>query len=242
MLRILLGLAAGLMSLAISAEDLPPDQLAKNTTQEVLAILNADKDIQGGNVQKVYELVEAKVLPHFDFNRMTQLAVGKHWNAASPKQKQSLVKEFRALLVRTYSTSLTAFTNQSIEFKPLSMKPGETEVKVQTEVKQPGGKPIPIDYDMYKSAFGWKVYDVAIDGVSLVINYRGSFANTIRQSGIDGLIATLESKSKSQAKAAQQPAGEGGAAAPAKTNKRTPAKPRPSASSLHKAGVGSRPA
>lgn len=223
MLRAILCLFAGLFAATVWAADLPPDVLAKNTTQEVLAILKADKDIQGGNVQKVYDLVEAKVLPHFDFNRMTQLAVGKHWNVASPKQKQSLVKEFRSLLVRTYATSLTAFSNQVVEFKPFSMKPDASEVTVQTEVKQPGGKPIPIDYDMYKTAFGWKVYDVSIDGVSLVINYRSSFANTIRQSGIDGLISALESKSRSIEKAGPQPGG----------SKPAPVvKPKPSSSGL----------
>lgn len=197
MLRWVAGLVAllWLMPMALAA-NLPPDQLAKNTTQEVLSILKADKEIQGGNLQKVYELVEAKVLPHFDFNRMTQLAVGKHWNGATPQQKQALVQEFRALLVRTYSTALTEFSSQSIEFKPLTMKAEDIEVTVRTEIKQPGGKPIPIDYSMYKTSFGWKVYDVAIDGVSLVINYRGSFASTIRQSGIDGLIAMLQAKSK----------------------------------------------
>ncbi len=224
MLRVITTLAVSLLSLASWAADLPPDVLAKNTTQEVLAILRADKDIQSGNVQKIYDLVEAKVLPHFDFNRMTQLAVGKHWNAATPLQKQSLVKEFRALLVRTYSTSLTAFKDQAIEFKPFSMKPDETEVTVQTEVKQPGGKPIPINYDMYKTAFGWKVYDVSIDGVSLVINYRSSFASTIRQSGIDGLISTLESKSRSVEKSEPQP-NSGGKAVPVK-----PARSKPSTS------------
>lgn len=211
MLQLILRKFAGLAFLsglasAVVAADLPPDQLARNTTQEVLAILKADKDIQSGNTQKVHELVEAKVLPHFDFNRMTQLAVGKHWNTATPQQKQSLVKEFRALLVRTYATSLTEFSNQAIEFKPLAMASDATDVTVQTEIKQPGGKPIPIDYAMYKTAFGWKVYDVAIDGVSLVINYRGSFANTIRQSGIDGLITLLEAKSKSMSKPAKTPA------------------------------------
>lgn len=224
MLRIVLALLAGLLFQTAWAADSPPDALARTTTEEVLAILRADKDIQGGNVQKVYDLVEAKVLPHFDFNRMTQLAVGRHWNAASPKQKQALVKEFRALLVRTYASSLTAFSNQTIEFKPFSMRPDATEVTVQTEVKQPGGKPIPINYDMYKTAFGWKVYDVSIDGVSLVINYRSSFANIIRQSGIDGLISTLEAKSRSLEKGGPQPAG-GSSDIPAK-----PAKSRPSAS------------
>ena len=190
------------VSAALAAE-LPPDQLARNTTQEVLSILKSDKDIQAGNLRKVHDLVEAKVLPHFDFNRMTQLAVGKHWNAASAQQKQALVKEFRALLVRTYSTALTEFSNQTIEFKPLALKADDTDVTVRTEIKQPGGKPIPIDYAMYKTAFGWKVYDVAIDSVSLVINYRSSFANTIRQSGIDGLIAMLQAKSKNPASAPQ---------------------------------------
>ena len=200
MLRSIVTLFAGLFALSAQAADLPPDQLARNTTQEVLAILKADKDIQSGNVKKAHELVEARVLPHFDFNRMTQLAVGKHWNAATPQQKQALVKEFRALLVRTYATSLTEFSNQTVDFKPLNMRPEDAQVTVKTEIRQPGGKPIPIDYEMYKTDFGWKVYDVAIDGVSLVINYRSSFANTIRQSGIDGLISTLEAKSRGTSK------------------------------------------
>jgi phospholipid transport system substrate-binding protein len=234
MLRAIFFLLASLFSLTVWAGDLPPDQLAKNTTQEVLAILKADKDIQGGNVRKVYALVEDKVLPHFDFNRMTQLAVGKHWNAATPKQKQSLVKEFRALLVRTYATSLTAFAGQTIEFKPFFMKPSDTDVKVQTEVKQPGGKPIPIDYSMYKTSFGWKVYDVSIDNVSLVINYRSSFASSIRESGIDGLIKKLESKSRSVEQTGSKPADGGNSEAPTRINKTI--KPGSSASALkHKA-------
>jgi phospholipid transport system substrate-binding protein len=225
MLRLILGLAAGILSAVALAADPPPDLLAKNTTQEVLAILKADKDIQSGNMQKIYDLVEAKVLPHFDFNRMTQLAVGKHWNAATPRQKQSLVKEFRSLLVRTYATSLTAFSNQDIEFKPFSMKPEDTEVTVQTEVKQPGGKPVPIDYSMYKTAFGWKVYDVAIDGVSLVINYRSSFAGTIRQSGMDGLINALEKKSKNLESSGSKPGNGTNSVDPSKATKPLPKKP-----------------
>ncbi|MEW6132448.1 MAG: ABC transporter substrate-binding protein [Pseudomonadota bacterium] len=225
MLRMIIGLLVGLLPVMAWAADTPPDQLAKNTTQEVLAILKADKEIQGGNLKKVYNLVEAKVLPHFDFNRMTQLAVGRYWNVASATQKQSLVKEFRALLVRTYASSLTAFSNQTVEFKPFSMKPEATEVTVQTEVKQPGGKPIPINYDMHKTPFGWKVYDVSIDGVSLVINYRSSFANTIRQSGIDGLISMMEAKSRSLEKAPPQPAGGNSGAAAGKTSRSEAAGP-----------------
>lgn len=191
------------LNLPVVAADVPPDVLARTTSQEVLAVLKADKDIQRGDLSKIYELVEAKVLPNFDFNRMTQLAMGRHWPKASAQQKQVLVAEFRNLLVRTYATSLTEFGGQSVEFKNFSMKPEDTEVVVRSEIRQPGGQPISIDYSMYKTAFGWKVYDVTIDNVSLVTNYRATFANTIRQSGIDGLIKTLSAQS---AKGASQPA------------------------------------
>lgn len=203
---LLLALVSGLSTPALAA-DTPPDVLARSTTQEVLAILKQDKEIQSGNLNKVYQLVEAKILPNFDFNRMTQLAVGKHWPRATANQKQALVTEFRNLLVRTYSSSLTAFTNQTVEFRPLTMKPDDTDVTVHSEIRQPGGQPIPIDYSMYKTSFGWKVYDVSIDGVSLVTNYRASFASTIRQSGIDGLIKTLADKS---ARSVAQPAPRSG--------------------------------
>lgn len=190
-----LAMVLGLTTGPARAADTPPDELARTTTQEVLAILKQDKELKSGNIEKVHQLVEAKVLPNFDFNRMTQLALGKHWPRATAKQKQALVTEFRNLLVRTYSSSLTAYTNQTVEFKPLAMKPGATDVTVRSEIRQPGGQPIPIDYSFYKTDFGWKVYDVAIDGVSLVTNYRASFSNTIRQSGIDGLIKTMASQS-----------------------------------------------
>ena len=180
---------------AAQAADTPPDVLARTTTQEVLAVLKQDRDIRNGDMSRVYQLVEAKILPNFDFNRMTQLAVGKNWPRASAQQKQALVAEFRNLLVRTYSASLTAFSNQTVEFKPFTMKPGDDDVVVRTEIRQPGGQPIPIDYNMYKTAFGWKVYDVSIDSVSLVTNYRASFATTVRQNGIDGLIKTLADQS-----------------------------------------------
>ena len=195
-LFLLLALVAGLQAGPALAADTPPDVLARTTTAEVLAILKQDKELQSGNLNKVHQLVEDKILPIFDFNRMTQLVIGKHWPRATAQQKQALVIEFRNLLVRTYSNSLTAFTNQSIEYKPLALKPGDTDVTVHSEIHQPGGQPIPIDYSMYKTAFGWKVYDVTIDGVSLVTNYRSSFSSTIRQKGIDGLIKTLADQSQ----------------------------------------------
>jgi len=203
---LLLALIVGVNAPAAAANDIPPDVLARTTTQEVLTILKQDKELQNGNLNKVYQLVEAKILPNFDFNRMTQLALGKNWPRATAKQKQALVTEFRNLLVRTYSSSLTEFSNQTVEFKPLTMKPNDTDVTVRSEIRQPGGQPIPIDYSMYKTAFGWKVYDVTIDSVSLVTNYRASFANTIRQQGIDGLIKTMAAQSaRGAAKPAPRP-------------------------------------
>lgn len=194
-LCLLLALVTGLNISPSLAAETPPDVLARTTTQEVLTILKQDKELQTGNLSKVYQLVEAKILPNFDFNRMTQLVIGKHWPRATAQQKQALVTEFRNLLVRTYSSSLTAFTNQTVEFKSLKLKPDDVDVTVHSEINQPGGQPIAIDYSMYKTAFGWKIYDVTIDGVSLVTNYRSSFSSTIRQNGIDGLIKTLTDQS-----------------------------------------------
>lgn len=202
MLRSFFAVLALVLAGTAHAADTPPDVLARTTTQEVLTLLKQDKDLRNGDLTKVYQLVEAKILPNFDFNRMTQLAVGKNWPRASAQQKQALVTEFRNLLVRTYSTSLTAFSNQTVEFKPLALKPDDDDVTVRTEIRQPGGQPIPIDYSMYKTSFGWKVYDVSIDGVSLVTNYRASFASTIRQNGIDGLIRTLAEQSSRAARPA----------------------------------------
>jgi len=180
-------------AIAVAAE-MAPDALVKQTSQDVLEIVKNDKDIQAGNKQKIYALVDAKVLPHFDFKRMTQLAVGKSWRQATAAQQDALVKEFRTLLVRTYSTSLSTYKNQIIDYKPLRMQPSDTDVTVKTVVKQTGGQPVPIDYSLQKNADGWKVYDVVVDNISLVTNYRGSFASEIRQSGIDGLIKTLVDK------------------------------------------------
>lgn len=180
-------------AVAVAAE-MAPDVLVRETSQDVLEIVKKDKDIQAGNKQKIYALVDAKVLPHFDFKRMTQLAVGKSWRQATPAQQDALIKEFRALLVRTYSISLSTYKNQIIDYKPLRMQPGDTDVTVKTVVKQPGGQPIPIDYSLQKNDDGWKVYDVVVDNISLVTNYRGSFASEIRQSGIDGLIKVLVDK------------------------------------------------
>lgn len=182
------------------AQETAPDALAKKVTDEVIAVLRADKDIQAGNTRKVLDLVEAKVLPHFDFARMTRLAVGAPWRQASAAQQQSLTNEFRALLVNTYTTAFTQYRDQVIEYRPFKMSPGDTEVVVRSLIKQKtGADPIDINYSMAKTDTGWKVYDVIIAGVSLVQNYRSSFASEIQKSGIDGLVATLAAKNKSLA-------------------------------------------
>ena len=180
------------------APDLAPDALARKVTDEVITVLRADKEIQAGNSKKILDLVEAKILPHFNFARMTRLAVGAPWRQASGAQQQSLVNEFRALLVNTYTTAFTQYRDQVIEYRPLKMAPADTEVVVRSLIKQKtGADPIDISYSMEKTESGWKVYDVVIAGVSLVQNYRSSFGTEIQKGGIDGLIATLASKNKS---------------------------------------------
>ena len=200
MLRKILALFALVPVLAFAQE--APDALVKRVTDEVLAIIKADKDLQSGNTRKIAELAEVKVLPHFDFARMTRLAVGRNWQQASDAQKEALEKEFRTLLVRTYSTSLSAYRNQSIEVKPVKMAAGDKETTVRTAVVQQGGPSIPIDYAMEKTASGWKVFDVVIDGASLVTTYRGSFNEQVQRGGIDGLVKTLADRNRGPQQAA----------------------------------------
>lgn len=173
-----------------------PDAQVKTVTQEVLSTIKQDKDIQGGNIKKLAELVDAKILPYFDFTRMTQLALAVNWRRATPDQQKALTQEFRTLLVRTYSTALSSYRDQVIEFKPLRARPEDTEVTVRSEVKQKGAQPVTIDYDMEKTAAGWKVFDVKVGGVSLITTYKDDFANQVRDSGVDGLIKTLASKNR----------------------------------------------
>ena len=178
------------------AEEVSPDTLVKSVTNEVLDIIRKDKDIQAGNTRKAAELIEVKVLPNFDFNRMTMLAVGREWRNATPAQQKTLTDEFHTLLVRTYANALTSYKNQAIDFKPFKMAAGDTDVIVRSEVKQPGAKPISIDYSLQKADAGWKVYDVIVGGVSLVTSYRDQFKQEIGANGIDGLVKSLQAKNQ----------------------------------------------
>ena len=180
----------------LRAQEVPPDQLVKTVTLEVVDLIAKDKEIQSGNRAKLIGLIDAKVLPHFNFTAMTALALGQSWNKATPEQKKRLTEEFRTLLVRTYASALAAYSEQKFDFRPLRAKPTDTDVTVQVRVLQAGAQPVPIDYSMEKTAGGWKVYDVMVGGVSLVANYRTEFNNVVRQSGIDGLVKDLHAKNK----------------------------------------------
>jgi len=196
MQRFLLALAVSLFAPFAPAQETAPDVLVKSVSQEVLEIIRKDKDIQSGNTKKTIDLVETKVLPHFDFARMTALAMGPNWRRATPEQQKVLTDQFRTLLVRTYSTALSSYKNHTIDSKPLRSQPGDTDVIVRSEVKQPGQQAVSIDYSMEKTAANWKVYDVAVGGVSLVTTYRDTFTNEVRQGGIDGLIKSLGDKNR----------------------------------------------
>lgn len=197
MIRFFSALCFALAAAAAGAQDIAPDALIKSISDDVIGIIKQDKDIKAGDRKKIDALVDAKVLPHFDFARMTALAMGRNWPKANAAQREALVAEFRNLLVRTYSGALSTYKNEVIEFKPLRAAAGDADVTVRTQVKRPGNAPVSIDYGMEKTPGGWKVYDVVVGGVSLVTNYRDSFNAEVRDSGVDGLIKSLANKNRS---------------------------------------------
>jgi len=173
-----------------------PDALVKRTSGEVLQVVRTDPKVAAGDKQRIREVIETMLLPNFDFDKMTALAMGRNWNKATPEQQKSLVEQFRTLLVRTYSGALSQYKDQSIDFKPMRADPAATEVVVRSEVVRPGQAAVQIDYGMTKTAAGWKAYDVIVGGVSLVTNYRDEFNEQIKSGGVDGLIKTLSDKNK----------------------------------------------
>lgn len=196
LLKSTVALLAAAFVVTAQAQD-APDVLVKTVTLEVVDIITKDKAIRSGDRAKLIGLIEAKVLPHFNFNAMTALAMGQNWNKATPEQKKRTTEEFKTLLVRTYASALAAYSEQKLDFRPLRAKPTDTDVVVNVRVLQPGTQPVPIDYSMEKTATGWKVYDVMVGGVSLVANYRTEFNHAVRESGIDGLIKNLNAKNRS---------------------------------------------
>ena len=200
MKKMLALLTVALLPAAAAAQNVvTPDALVKSVTQDVVELISKDQEIKSGSRAKLVSVIEEKVLPHFNFTAMTALAMGQNWGKASPEQKKQLTEAFKTLLVRTYASALSAYSNQKFDFRPLRAKSTDTDVTVNVRVLQPGGQPVTLDYSMEKTANGWKVYDVMVGGVSLVANYRTEFANVVRKSGIEGLIRTLQAKNSKTA-------------------------------------------
>ena len=176
-----------------------PDALVKRISQDVIDTAKSDKSIQAGDTKKVIELVETKILPYVDFQRMTALAAGRFWRDATPEQQKNLSEQFRTLLVFTYSGALSQIKNETVEFKPLRADPTDTEVEVRSQVNVARGEPIPLNYRVAKSGTGWKIYDINVLGAWLVETYKGTFASEISKGGIDGLIKALTEKNKALA-------------------------------------------
>jgi phospholipid transport system substrate-binding protein len=196
-MKILIGIFACLMALALPAraqQDLGPEELVRKVTQDVLDAIRSDKQLAAGDKQKALKLAEEKVLPHIDFEEAARLAVGRAWAQATPEQRKKLVEEFRKMLVRTYSNAISAYEGQTMKVLPVRMKPGDTEVTVHNQYIRAGGTPLPVDYQMHRTDQGWKIYDITVEGVSLVLTYRSEFDAVVKQSGIDGLIKRLEEK------------------------------------------------
>ena len=202
MLRFSIRIAAAAATLLLAmggparAQEMAPDVLVKNVTLEVIDIIQKDKDYQKDK-KKIIGLINAKVLPHFNFQAMTASAVGRNWDKATAEQKARLAEEFKTLLVRTYSSAIASYSTQKFEFRPLRAKPTDTDVTVNVRILQSGTEPMTLDYDMEKRPAGWKVWDVRVGGISLVANYRTEFDNVVREKGIDGLVKALQAKNSS---------------------------------------------
>lgn len=189
-------LALALVAPGLPAQEVAPNVLLQSTTLEVITAIKRQRDLHGGQPTQVASLVETKVLPLFDFSRMTRIAVARNWRLASPEQQAALTAAFRTLLVRTYSTALSSYRDQVIEFRSMHSAPADIEVTVKSLVKQSGTAPIAMDYDMERTPAGWKVFDIKVAGISLVTTYRDSFSAKIREDGVDGLIKALEEKNR----------------------------------------------
>jgi phospholipid transport system substrate-binding protein len=179
-----------------TAQELGPEQLVQKVTEEVLSTIKSDQQLAAGDKQKALKLAEEKVLPYIDFEEATRLAVGRAWAQATPEQRKKLVSEFRNMLVRTYSNAIEAYQGQTL--KVLPSRGGKPEAKdeatVRTQFVRAGGKPLPIEFQMRKSPQGWKVYDISVEGISLVLTYRSEFDAVVKQEGVDGLIKRLSEK------------------------------------------------
>jgi phospholipid transport system substrate-binding protein len=187
-------IASILLAMPAAAQELTPDELVRKVTADVLESIKADKDLQAGDRKKALALAEQKIMPHVDFREATQLAMGKSWHTATPAQQEKVVHEFRTMLVRIYSNSIDVYRGQTMRVLPVRMAPGATDVTVRNRYISEGRPPVPVDYSMRKTSEGWKIYDIAVEGVSLVLTYRAEFESITRVSGVEGLIRRMQEK------------------------------------------------
>ena len=194
-------LLAFLLLLAVPAfaQELGPEDLVRKVTQDILDSIKSDRQLAAGDKQKALKLAEEKILPHVDFEETTRLAVGRAWAQATPEQKAKLVEEFRRMLVRTYSAAVDAYRGQTMKVLPVRLKPGDSDVTVHNRYLRPGANPVTVDYQMRKTGQGWKIYDLVVEGVSLMLTYRSEFDVVVKQEGIDGLIKRLAQKNTTAA-------------------------------------------
>jgi phospholipid transport system substrate-binding protein len=205
MSKLLAFLAGAALAFNVSAQELAPDQLVQKITDDVLAAIKSDKQLAGGDKQKALKLAEEKVLPYIDFEQATRLAVGRAWSQASPEQKKKLVTEFRNMLVRTYSNAIEAYQGQTLKVLPARGKQDPEDTVVRTQFVRAGGQPLTIEFHMRQADKAWKVYDIVVEGVSLVMTYRSEFDAVVKQEGLDGLIKRLAQKNSPAAVGASAP-------------------------------------
>jgi phospholipid transport system substrate-binding protein len=187
-------LSGALLAASAAAQQLGPEQLVRKVTSEVLETIRSDKELQAGDRKKALALAEQKVLPHIDFARATQLAAGRSWAKATPEQRDRLVQEFRTMLIRIYSSAIDVYRGQTMKVQPVRMSPSDTDVTVRNQYFRAGAPPVPVEYAMHRTPEGWKIYDIVVEGVSLVLTYRAEFEQVTRESGVDGLIKRLAAK------------------------------------------------
>jgi len=217
MSKLLAFLGAMALAVGVSAQEIAPDELVQKITNEVLAAIKSDKQLAAGDKQKALKLAEEKVLPYIDLEQATRLAVGRAWSQASPEQKKRLVGEFRNMLVRTYSNAIEAYQGQTLKVLPARGKQDPEDTTVRTQFIRAGGQPLPIEFHMRQTDKGWKVFDIAVEGVSLVLTYRSEFDAVVKQEGIDGLIKRLAQKNTPAAVGGSAPKSE---KSPAKAEKK----------------------
>ena len=187
-------LAGMLVACALGAQAMRPDELVRKMTDEIMAAIQSDQELAAGDRQKALKLAEEKILPHVDFEEAARLAVGRAWRQASKEQREQLVAEFRRMLLRTYTNAISAYRGQTMKVLPLHMKAGETDVTVRNHYLRPGARPVQLDYAMRKVGERWMIYDIIVEGVSLVLTYRSEFDVAMKQEGIDGLIRRIAQK------------------------------------------------